>query len=117
MENRKFEFKGFLPKTWKLVRFKNYKTSRFIEFWGLETILNRDNRFMDLLIRGKDILKERSKKMAVEGFFRSLKMDLRSNFEKMIEKQREILKWFVEAGLIDEKDIDYYILTREDFPP
>jgi len=75
------ELYGIIPKTWKLLRVKNYKTSHFFE-WPFDwpnygkTFINRDNNFIDLLIRGKHILK-RNNKMAVQGFFRSLKMDLK----------------------------------------
>jgi hypothetical protein len=85
-------------------------------YYGPPTILNRDNRFVDLLIKGKHIIKE-DKKIAIEGFFRTLRLDLKNNFEKIITKQREILKWFVDAGLINNDGTDNYILTKDDFPP
>ena len=111
------ELKGIIPKTWKLVRFKNYKTSRLIELVDYATTyLNRDNAFIDLLIKGKHILTG-DKKLAVEGFFRSLKIDLKADFQKIIAKQKDILKWFVNAGVIGEDDINNYILTKDDFPP
>ena len=76
---------------------------------------NRDNKFIDLLIRGKHILKG-AIKMAVQGFFRSLKIDLKSGLQKVIEKQKDVLKYFIEANIIDETEIDNYILTKDDFP-
>jgi len=109
------ELEGIIPKTWKLVRFKNYRTSRLIELVDRDTYLNRDNPFIDLLIKGKHIL-TRDKKLAVEGFFRSLKIDLKADFQKIIAKQKDILKWFVNAGVIGENDVNNYILTKDKFP-
>lgn len=111
------ELKGMIPKTWKLARLKNYKTTRFIEFSHYKlTIVNRDNRFINLLIKDRQNITG-DRKMAVEGFFKSLKMDIRYNFENVIKKQKEILKWFVEDGLISKDEINNYVLTKEDFPP
>lgn len=114
---RSNELEGIIPKAWKLARFKNYKTTRFIEFSHYKfTIVNMDNRFINLLINGKQIITE-DRKIAVEGLFRSLKRDVKSNFEGFIKKQKEILKWFVDAGLISKDEINNYVLTKEDFPP
>lgn len=110
------ELKGLIPKSWKLVKFENYKTSRLIEFSDLSTVLNRDNRFIDLLIKGKDILRGEAK-LAVEGFFRSLKMHLKSDFQEVINKQKDILQFFVNQRLIKKNEIDKYLLTKGDFPP
>ncbi|MCK4796992.1 MAG: ATP-binding protein [Spirochaetes bacterium] len=111
------ELKGFIPKTWKLVKFKNYKTSKLMEFSGSyeETFLNRDNKFIDLLIKNKHNIKG-NEKTAIEGFFRTLKLDLNKDFEKVFTKQKDILKWFVDANLIKKGDMNNYILTVDDFP-
>jgi hypothetical protein len=110
------ELKGMTPKTWKLAKFKNYKTDRLIEFSHYDfTVINMDNRFINLLIKDKlNISGDR--KMAVEGFFRSLKIDVRHNFENVIKRQKEIMEWFVKDGLIGRDEIDDYTLTKEDFP-
>jgi hypothetical protein len=108
---------GIIPKTWKLVEFRNYKTSRLIEFMDYDkTFLNRDNKFVDLLIKGKHIIKG-DKKIAAEGLFRTMKSDLRNDFQKMVTKQKDILQWFVDAHLVNEDEISNYILTENDFPP
>ena len=115
---RSNELEGIIPEDWKLVSFKNYKSTRFIEFshrGDITTIVNRDNRFIDILIKGKQIITG-AKKIAIQGFCRTLRADLILNFESLIEKQKEILKWFVEAGLICEEEINNYVLTKEDFP-
>ena len=114
---RSNELKGIIPKAWKLARFKNYKTTRFIEFSHYKfTIVNSDNRFINLLIKDRlNVTGDR--KIAVGGFFKSLKNDVKWNFEGVIKKQKEILKWFVEDGLISEDEINNYVLTKEDFPP
>lgn len=105
------ELEGMLLKTWKLVKFKNYKSSRLMEF-DYPTIINRDNKFIDLLIKYKEILNE-ERRVTVEGFFRSLKIDLR-DIEKVRKKQTAILNWYVEDKLID--NIDEYLVKEEDFP-
>jgi hypothetical protein len=116
-QERSNELEGIIPKAWKLARFKNYKTTRFIEFSHYKfTVVNRDNRFINLLIKGKQSITE-DRKIAVEGFFRSLKTGVKWNFESVIKKQKEILKWFIEDGLISEDEINNYTLTKEDFPP
>ena len=108
------ELNDIKPKTWMLARFKKYKTSKFMEFLN-PTILNRDNLFIDLLIKNKDIIKG-DKKIALEGFFRTLKHDLKNNPDRILSKQREILKWFIDAKLINEHELKNYILTKDDFP-
>ena len=115
MEKSK-ELKGILPTRWKLVKFKTYKTSRFIEFvyWD-KTFVNRDNRFIDFLIKNKHIIKG-GKKIAILGFFRSLRTDLNSDFNIVTSKQRDILKLFIDEQLITEDEICNYILTLDDFP-
>ena len=110
------ELKGIIPKSWKLVRFKYYKTSRFMEFSGYRvTYINRDNKFIDLIINNMKIIDE-SKKIALEGFFRALKLNLKNDFAQVLTKQKGILKLFVDAKSIREDDINNYILTVDDFP-
>lgn len=110
------ELKGIIPKSWKLVGFKYYRTSRFMEFSGYNiTYLNRDNKFIDLIIDNIKIIDELNK-IALEGFFRALKLNLKNNFTQVIASQKGILKWFIDANLIREEDIDNFILTVEDFP-
>lgn len=68
-----------------------------------------------MLIKNKDIIKG-DKKIALEGFFRTLKHDLKNNPDRILSKQREILKWFIDAKLINEHELKNYILTKDDFP-
>ena len=111
------EMTGFIPSTWILAKFNNYSTSRLIEFChGAVTVLNRDNLFINLLIANKNHFKG-SRKMAIFGFFRTLKIDLRNNFPLLQEKQKDILKIFVEEGIISENQFDNFIIKKEDFPP
>lgn len=107
---------GILPKSWKLVQFYNYHTSSFLEFseWNA-TFVNRDNIFVELLIKNKHIIKG-DKKMAILGIFRSLKTDLNSDFSKVLTKQKEILKWFLDEGIINDENIDDYLFEPDDFP-
>ncbi len=110
------DLEGIIPKVWELVRFKNFGTHRFIELiYGQTTFLNRDNRFVDLLIKGLSRIVG-SRRMAAQGFFRALRSEVRSDFEKVLRKQKEILKWFVEDDLIKENELDKYLLTKDDFP-
>lgn len=111
------ELKGMIPTTWKLRRFQDYETLRLIEFsYYSTTILNRDHKFINLLVKGKRIIGGDTK-MAVQGFFRNLKNDLKSDFSKVVDKQKDILKWFIDAQLISENEMGNYILTKDDFPP
>lgn len=112
------ELDGLIPKSWRTVKFLNYKTSSLLEFadnYGNITIINRDNRFIDLIIRGKKkILDDRE--IAMDGFFRGLRRRLKYNFDEIIKEQKIILKWFIDDGLIDKEEIENYILKKEDFP-
>lgn len=111
------ELRGMIPKTWDLVRFTNFKTDRLIEFSRYSyTFVNGDNRFIKLLIESRNVLTD-DKKIAVEGFFRSLKLDLKHDFQRVLTRQKAILEWFVDAGEINENEIEYYMLTRNDFAP
>jgi hypothetical protein len=35
----------------------------------------------------------------------------------ILENQKQLLRWFVEKGLISEEEMSDYELTKEDFPP
>ena len=110
------ELEGMIPTTWKLMRFQNYETSRLVELSTYShTILNRDHKFINILVKNKHIIVD-DKKMAVQGFFRSLKTDLKSDFQKFVDKQKKILKWFTDAQSISEDEMGDYILTKADFP-
>jgi hypothetical protein len=111
------ELKNMILKTWKLARFKNYRTSRLIEFSGYQsTILNRDNRFINLLIKNKNIIDD-NRKIELEGFFRTLKFHFKYDFQKVLMQQKKILKWFVDEGIIGKDQVENYILSKDDFPP
>ena len=109
----------------RIVRFKNYRTSRLVEFLGHnDVILNRENRFIDLLIRHKNFF---DNKRIIEGLFDSLRYYLlgdshhsggtEEGFKKIVERQKEILENLIEADLISENEKDSYILAKNDFPP
>jgi hypothetical protein len=109
--------KGFIPKTWILADFINYKSSRLIEISHFNlTILNKDHKFLDLLIKNKSTIRG-DRKIALKGFFRSLKMDVKRRLTEVMESQKEILRWFVQEGIIKDNEMENYILTRDDFPP
>jgi hypothetical protein len=108
------ELEGIIPPTWKLAKFKNYNTSGLLEFLDYHTILNREHKFVDLLIRNKNII-DGNRKVALESFFRTMKHFLRRDFQKLITQQNEILKWFVDAKLINDIEMKDYIFSRNDF--
>jgi len=115
--NNSEELGDLVPKTWQTVKFLNYKTSSFLEFadnYNL-TIINRDNRFIDLIIQNKEKIQD-DREIALKGFFRNLRIRLKYNFDEIIKEQKIILKWFVDDGLINEEEIDKYLLKKEDFP-
>jgi signal transduction histidine kinase len=110
-------FKTLMPRSWKVGKFRNYQTSRFMEFShpGL-TMLNRQNRFVALLLRHRGLIKG-DKAMALASFFHSFPTDLDHGFPRVTGNQKEILKWFVDAELLAPSEIDDYVLTPDDFPP
>jgi len=111
------ELIGILPKTWRVGRIKDYKTTKFIEIsetYG-RTIVNRDNRFLDLIIRGASNLTG-EQKLALTGFFRILKETVKRDFSEFVSNQEKIIRIFVNMKIIEESEIPKYILTEEDFP-
>jgi signal transduction histidine kinase len=112
---------------WKVVKFKNYNSGRFIEFSHFNrTIFNRDNRFVDLLIRNKSSLNKNERIIIEDLFFRLERYlfgsshwsaGMKGDFQNVLMKQKEILRLFADDGLINEGEIDYYMLTKNDFPP
>jgi hypothetical protein len=123
----------------KPVKFKNYRTKRFIEDFlvvmgvydiGLihERYLNAEHKFSKLLANKRDaILRDKNAMKITENFFRSiLKMtkivDGKIIFETksvgaILGKQKQILRWFVKKDLMSEEERRDYELTKEDFPP
>lgn len=114
--NRSNDLNGIIPKSWTLASFENYDAQRFIEIshWS-ETILNRKHKFIELLVRNKSFLTG-SRKIALLGFFRSLKKDLKGDFPAVQDKQRDLLKLLVDLGRIKDEEIESYVLTAKDFP-
>jgi hypothetical protein len=80
------------------------------------TIVNKDHKFIDLLIKHFGLLTA-DRKIAVRGFFKTLKYDVKWKFAEVIKSQKEILKWFVQANAIKDNEMENYILTEKDFPP
>jgi hypothetical protein len=123
----------------KPVKFKNYRTKRFIEDFlvvmgvydiGLihERYLNAEHKFSKLLANKRDaILRDKNAMKITENFFMSiLKMtkivDGKIIFETksvgaILGKQKQILRWFVKKDLMSEEERRDYELTKEDFPP
>ncbi|MGB7061917.1 MAG: ATP-binding protein [Candidatus Zixiibacteriota bacterium] len=111
------ELAWMLPRTWKIAKFENYRTSRFIEFRHPSmTLVSTENRFVALLLRHKHLI-EGDRAMALHDFFTTFPRNLGRYFRLLVDKQREILRWFVEARLLGEAQVHEYLFTREDFPP
>ena len=110
-----YDLNGIIPKTWKVIKFGDIKTSRlFLDKWG--SFLNVNNNFIDLLSKNKSVITE-ERRITLDGFFRTLKMYAKRNKFDLIEKnQKKILQWYVEANIINLDDVENYILKKDDFP-
>lgn len=110
------ELSDIIPETWRLFKLKNNFSKRMIEFsHGEVTIINKDNPFLDLLIRHKNII-NRTQKLALSRFFETLKLELKRNFLAVEDQHQEILTWFVDLKIIERQDMIKYILCKDDFP-
>jgi hypothetical protein len=109
--------KEFLPSNWFVGRFKNYKTTRFFELIHYQkTVVNRDHPFVDLIINNLEILSP-DNKIALEGFFKGIKVDAKRDLNLVLDKQKKILKWYLKKNVISNGDIPTFMLTVDDFPP
>lgn len=114
-----------------LVRFKNIKTEKFILYYNYpdiyspekkyikpkfsDTLLNRDNKFVQLLIQHQKLIKG-DKKMAFESFLKLIEyFPLHLKYDEVMRQQKEILKWFINAKIIEKNDLTKYLLQRSDF--
>lgn len=108
---------GMVPKSWRVAKFSNYETHRLMEFDSYpNTIINAENKFVDLLLRVSNKITA-NQKLAVQAFFRNLKYDMKKGLEEVVSKQKEILNALVEAGLLSLNQQHEYLLTMEDFAP
>ena len=112
----KDDLTGLIPLSWQVIKFLNYNTSSLIEFADSNSAtINVDHPFIELIISIKDKIEE-DRKLAIKAFFVRLRRNLKHKFNEVIDDQRMILNLFVEDGLIDEEEINDYILKKEDFP-
>lgn len=110
--------RGYFPKTWKVVKFENYKTHRLVDEFGYYThvYVNVENRFIQLLFsKGEQVISSKLRADAVKSFFKGFRGKVRKDFDKVRKEQKNILVWFKEAGLIT--NINELLLTAQDFPP
>jgi hypothetical protein len=78
-----------IPKTWRIVRFLNYHTERILEFEVYPgAYLNADNRFMHLLLGNEQII-TKDRKLAVEGFFRTLRHAAKRSMKEVAQPKRD----------------------------
>ena len=115
VENRSVKNLQIFPLTWKIVKFKDYQSKRMIE-GGFKVLVNIEHRFIDLLVKGENIINTAGRKQIVLNFLRQLRRYVvYRKFQEIQESQREILQWFKDAGIIE--NVNDYILTAKDFPP
>ena len=111
-----YELSDIIPKNWKLLRFNHFSSKRIIEFChGENTIINKDNPFLKLLIKHKNTLTS-TQKLALARFFETLQLDLKRDFRFVQEQQESILRSFATSKIIEYKDIASYTINKEDFP-
>ena len=97
--------------------FRNYRSSRLIEFADYSrTLINADNKFARLLVRVSGSL-DQDMRIAIEAFFRSLRTNARHNFEELRARQRHILELLMTSGLVNRDEMEDYLLTKDDFGP
>lgn len=120
----------------KLLEFVNYKTSNLIEVdiddddddnYYYDFCFNRNNPFIDLLIRKRDLIEQVNLKPILEEFFDIFNYD-NSNLDidfdieeidskkrqKINEKQKFILRLFIENKIIEQSDSSKYELREID---
>ena len=103
------------PVSWKIVKFTNYQSTKMMEEVG-EFLINIEHKFVNLLVKGANILNTKGRKHFVLNFLRQLRRNVTyRKFQEIQTEQREILQWFKDAGMIE--DVNDYILTKKDFPP
>lgn len=109
---------SIFPKTWKVVKFVNLQTNHLfvvVNRYSGFTFVNAEQKFIALLLNNPEqILSDVNKASIVEAFFQRLKRDLKTRFRDVLRKQNQILDWFVDAGVIKNKE--RYILKKDNFP-
>ena len=106
------------PVTWNIVKYTNYQSTRFTEEvgWFSAVLVNIEHRFVNLLVKNKNIINTAGRKQIVLSFFRQLKRKVADRkFQKIQKEQRKILQWFKDADIIE--NVNDYLLTEKDFPP
>lgn len=125
------ELEDYLPDNLGLIKVQNYNDAKLIISWrksssdlpGMIFLINRDNKFIDIIIKNKCIIFEKSS-VELKEFFECIgKMySLFNVFEKgsyielkwLQDTQKSILKYLKEAGLVE--GVEEYILSEDDFP-
>jgi len=115
--NKRAKDLQIFPVSWnsRIVKFMNYRSEKMIE--GISWFLvNVEHKFVDLLVKGENVINTAGRKAMVLSFLRELRRNVYDrNFQKIQRKQKEILQWFKDTGMIE--NVDNYILTENDFPP
>jgi len=116
----KTPLKKAFPSSWRLVQFTNLDSERLFEqisshTLGEVTLLNASNRFVALILKYPEIvLSNPDRVAALESFFLKFKTAVRNNFQLTIQRQKQILDWYIAAGVIEKADD--FILTKKQLP-
>lgn len=94
----------------------SYWTTRFVEYANSdEIIFNENNRFINLIIKHEELLVDAATIFSLKDFFSDLVTN--NTYGNILNKQKPVIKLFVEKHIIDKKDADKYELKPDDFPP
>lgn len=129
MNYKKYNLKSFLeytentnlklviPKTWKIVSFKNYNTKLFIDILSEKTFINNNHNFIKLLSKYYKHYKSDKTIMELLGsFFIQFKKDVKNDINIIHEKQKIILKWFEEQNIINNLNYEDYLIRKNEIP-
>jgi hypothetical protein len=104
---------------WIVCKFHNYESAKFIEFAvEYRKYLNAENKFVKLLLDNHKTLTSIQKSL-IKDFCKLFEADLQQNFSMDIVQKRQIsiLETFESEAIIDEAEIESFLITNDDFPP
>jgi len=107
----------YFPKTWKVVEYTQYKTSRLLDDFGFyQVYVNAGHPFIEILLKyGKDVIRTEERKKRVASFFGNLRRAVPDDFAGILREQKTILDWFGKAEFVT--DTKGLLLTHKSFPP
>ena len=107
-----------MPDRVNIINIKNLNTNRLIthviDEGPAEIInVNINNKFVRLIYDYREKIFNENRNL-VKELFRYILDESKINMNRLLEEQRMILKWFKEQNLIDETDLDSYLISDED---